>query len=247
MIGSPSSPVVLLTLVVMSLGMFDAACTAAPPEQQLLINFFRAARVHDNTTLGNIAAVTFNPRTEGTVEDFAIVSVGPEQRRPAQIRELIDDEAKAREEEAAFSRRQSEFQTANRDAISRVAKAESANQPVRGADAAVQASLTKWRAEQAQHSRRLSDARTRLTRERGQVVGSLTPPGQPEVDVANMGVELVSKEVTVTAQVRIPEGQTVPRTLVFTFQRALGTSGGETRQGRWIITGLQQQGGPTTS
>ena len=123
-----------------------------------------------------------------------------------------------------------------------MAKAESANQPVSGPDADVLASLTKWRAEQAQHSRRLSDARTQLTRERGQAVGSLTPPGQPDVDVSNMDVELVSKEVTVTAQVRTPEGQTVPRTLVFTFQRAVGTEGGETRQGRWIITGLQQQG-----
>ena len=91
----------------MSLGVFEAACTSAPPEQQLLTNFFRAARVRDNTTLGNISAVTFNPRTEGTVEDFEIVGVGPEQRRPVQIRALIDEEAKAREEEAAFSRRQS--------------------------------------------------------------------------------------------------------------------------------------------
>jgi hypothetical protein len=88
----------------------------------------------------------------------------------------------------------------------------------------------------------LSDARTRLTRERNQAVGSLTPPGQPDVDVSNMDVELVTKEVTVNAQVRTPEGQTVPRTIVFTFQRAVGNTGGQTREGRWIITGLQQPG-----
>ena len=122
---------------------------------------------------------------------------------------------------AAFTRQQAEFLAANRDAIGRVAKAESARQPVRGADAAVQASMTKWRTDQAQYSRRVSDARTRLTRERGQAVGSLTPPGQPDVDVSNMEVELVSKAVTVNAQVRTPEGQTVPRTFVFTFQRAV--------------------------
>jgi hypothetical protein len=233
--------------LVMSLGIFEAACTSAPPEQQLLINFFRAARVRDNTTLGNIAAVNFNPRTEGTVEDFAIVSVSPEQRRPVQIRALIDEEAKAREEEAAFTKKQAEFQTANRDAIGRVAKAESASQPVRGADVAVQASLTKWRSEQAQYARRLSDVRTRLTRERSMAVSSLTPPGQRDVDVSNMDVELVTKEVTVNAQVRSPEGQTIPRTLVFTFQRAAGTGGGQTREGRWLIVGLQQPGGAPTS
>ena len=247
MIRSRPSPAVLVTLV-MSLGMFEAACTSAPPEQQLLINFFRAARVRDNTTLGNIAAVNFNPRTEGTVENFEIVSVGPEQRRPVGIRALMDEEAKAKEDEAAFTRQQAEFQNTNREAISRVAKAESEQQPVRGPDAAVQASLAKWRTEQAQYSRRVSDARMRLTRERGQAASSLTPPGQPDVDVSNMEVELVSKAVTVNAQVRTPEGQTVPRTLVFTFQRAVGRTGEQTREGRWLIVGLQQQpsGTPTS-
>ena len=247
MSSSRAHSLVSLILVVVGLCIFEIACSSAPPEQQLLINFFRAARVRDNTTLGNISAVNFNPRTDGTVEDFEIAAVGPEQRRPVQIRALIDEEAKAKEEEAAFTKKQAEFQTANREAIGRVAKAESARQPVRGPDAAVQASITKWRAEQAQYSKRLSDVRTRLTRERNQVVSSLTPPGQPDVDVSNMDVELVTKEVTVNAQVRTPEGQTVPRTLVFTFQRAVGTAGGQTREGRWIITGMQQPGAAPTS
>jgi len=244
---SRAHSLISLLLFVSGLVVFEAACSSAPPEQQLLINFFRAARVRDNTTLANIAAVNFNPRTEGTVEDFEIVSVGPEQRRPLQIRALMDEEAKAREEEAAFARKQAEFQTANREAIGRVAKAESARQAVRGGDAEVQASLMKWRAEQAQYSKRLSDVRTRLARERNQAVSSLTPPGERDVDVSNMDVELVSKDVTVNAQVRTPEGQTLPRTLVFTFERAIGNAGGETRQGRWLITGLQQQAGTPTS
>jgi hypothetical protein len=248
MTNSRTHSLVALVLVVVGVALFEIACSATPPEQQLLISFFRAARVRDNTTLGNISAVSFNPRTEGTVEDFEIVSVSPEQRRPVQIRALMDEEAKAREEEAAFSKKQSEFQTANREAIGRVARAESARQPVSGADAAVQASIIKWRSEQAQYSKRLSDVRTRLTRERNQAVSSLTPPGQPDVDVSNMDVELVTKEVTVSAQVRTPDGQTTPRTLVFTFQRAVGNAGGQTRTGRWVISGLQQQGtaAPTT-
>jgi hypothetical protein len=232
-----------LILWVLSFAFIEIACGSTPPEQQLLTNFFRAARVRDNTTLGNIAAVNFNPRTEGTVEDFEIVSVSAEQRRPVEIRGLIEEEAKAKEEEAEFSRRSAEFQAANKEAISRVAKAESAQQPVRGADAEVLASITRWRTEQAQYSRKLSDARTRLTRERGQVAGSLTPPGQPDVDVSSMAAELVSKEVTVNAQVRTPEGQTMPRTIVFTFQRAVARDGDRTREGRWLITGLQQKGG----
>jgi hypothetical protein len=236
-----------VALALAGLTAFEVACGATPPEQQILTNFFRAARVRDNTTLGNIAAVSFNPRTEGTVEDFEIVSVGGEQRRPVEMKALMDEEAKARQEEEAFSQRRNEFVRANQAAISRVAKAESSKQPVRGPDAEVQASITKWREEQAQYSRRLSDARTRLARERNQVVSSLTPPGQADVDVSNMNVEIVSKQVTVNAQVRTPEGQTVPRTLLFTFQRAVATDGGQTREGRWLITGLEQQAAPPTS
>jgi hypothetical protein len=247
MSSSRAHSLVSLVIAVIGLAFFEAACSSAPPEQVLLTNFFRAARVRDNTTLGNIAAVTFNPRTEGTVEDFEIVAVAPEQRRPTQIRALMDEEAKAREEEEAFGRKRVEFQNANQDAINRVAKAESARQPVRGTDAEVLASLTRLRTEQAEHSRRLSDVRTRLSRERNQAVSSLTRPGQPDVDISNVDVELVSKQVTVNAQVRTPEGQTVPRTLIFTFQRAAANEGGQAREGRWLITSLQQQGSTPTS
>ncbi len=92
---SRAHSLVALVLFVCGLALLAAACGSASPEQQLLTNFFRAARVRDNTTLANIAAVTFNPRTEGTVEDFEVVTVGPEQRRPVQIRALLDEEAKA--------------------------------------------------------------------------------------------------------------------------------------------------------
>ena len=238
---------VRLLLLLLALTLADIACGASSPEQQLLNNFFRASRVRDNTTLANIAAVSFNPRSDGTVDDFEVVSVGGEQTRPVELKALMDEEAKARADEAEFSKRRVEFQNANQQALQRVAKAESARQPVRGADAAVLASLTKWREEQAQHSRRLSDVRTRLSRERSMAVNSLTPPGQPDVDLSGMDVRLVSKAVTVNAQVRTPEGQTVPRTMVFTFQRAVGTRNGETREGRWMITGLQQQASTPTS
>ena len=236
-----------VAVALVSLAAFEAACGATPPEQQILTNFFRAARVRDNTTLGNIAAVSFNPRTDGTVEDFEIVTIGEEQRRGVELKALMDEETKARQDEEAFSQRRNEFVRANQEAINRVAKAESSKQPVARADAEVQASVTKWREEQAQHSRRLSDARIRLARERNQAVSSLTPPGQADVDVTSMNVDIVSKQVTVNAQVRTPEGQTVPRTLVFTFQRAVATGGGQTREGRWMITGLEQQAAPPTS
>ena len=37
------------------------ACSSAPPEQQLLTQFFRAARTRDNETLARMSAVRFTP------------------------------------------------------------------------------------------------------------------------------------------------------------------------------------------
>ena len=68
-----------------SLALFDAACARSTTEEQLLTSFFRLARLRDNTALANIASVGFNPRTDGTVERFQIVSIGPEQGLSKQV------------------------------------------------------------------------------------------------------------------------------------------------------------------
>ena len=91
------APVVVTVLA--GLALFEAACSSSTPEEQLLTTFFRAARVRDNTTLGNIAAVTLNPRSDGTVEQFEIVSIGQEQRRGIDLKTLVAEEAKAKDEE----------------------------------------------------------------------------------------------------------------------------------------------------
>ena len=96
MLRSRARSRVLIVAVLAGLTLVEAACGSSSPEAQLLNNFFRAARVRDNTTLANISAVSFNPRTEGTVEDFEVVSVGPERGVAVQISALADEEAKAK-------------------------------------------------------------------------------------------------------------------------------------------------------
>src|SRR4051812_12209090 len=78
-----------------------AACGSASPEQQLLNNFFHAARIRDNTVLANIAAVNFNPRTDGTVEQFEVVDVGAETKRALDLTALATPAADAHDEAEA--------------------------------------------------------------------------------------------------------------------------------------------------
>jgi hypothetical protein len=183
------------------------------------------------------------------VTDFTIAEGAEEQRRTLQIKQLMDEEMQAKQADDEFAKKKKEYQDANLDAIERVVKAERSNQKLSGKDAEVQAEWTKWRDDQGQFQKRLSGIRQKLSSERALAVNSLTAPGRPEVDVTNMTVDVITKQVTVNAEVREPSGQTVPKTLVFTMQRAVGKGAdGQEVEGRWIITGLRPQGAaaPTT-
>jgi hypothetical protein len=234
--------VLLQAPILAGFALLAAACGSSAPEQQILNNFFRASRVRDNTTLANLAAVSFDPRTDGVVQDFEVVSAGEEERRALQIKQLAQEEEQARQQDAEFAKKKKEYQDANLEAIERVVKAERSNATVRGKDAEVQAAWTKWRDDQAQYQKRLSDARTKLANERALAISSLTPPGGADVDVSGMDVELVTKRVTVNAEVREPSGTVTPKTFVFTMQKAVGKGAEGERDGRWIITGIRAQG-----
>jgi hypothetical protein len=240
---------VLLAPMIAGIALLDVACGGGSSgEKQVLTNFFRASRVRDNATLANLSAVSFDPRTDGSVQSFDITNVGDEQRRTLQIKQLTQDEEKAKQEDADFAKKKKEYQDANIEAIERVVKAERAGATVRGKDAEVQSAWTKWRDEQSQYQKRLSEARAKLANERALAVNSLTAPGRADVDVSGMDVDLITKEVTVNAQVKEPNGSTVPKTMVFTLQRAVGKAAdGKTTEGRWIITGIRQQGAAAPS
>ena len=69
-----------------------AACSSPPIEQQVLTTFFRGARVRDNTTLASISAVNFDPRTDGSVQDFKIDGIGTQQHRKLELQQLTEEQ-----------------------------------------------------------------------------------------------------------------------------------------------------------
>src|SRR5436190_19315609 len=87
---------VVAVLLLLPTGFFIGC--SRPPEQQFLTQFFRAAKARDNTTAGRMSAVTIDPREQGTVEDFSIENVGPEQRTPLTFKPLFEAEDKAKKE-----------------------------------------------------------------------------------------------------------------------------------------------------
>jgi len=229
--------VILFALLVIS-------CGGNTPEQQLLTNFFRASRVRDNATLSNLASVEFNPRTDGSVQDFEVTNVSAEQRRSLQIQQAMSEADEAKAAESEFAKRKKAYQDANMPALQKISQNQRDKKPVTGKDADVLAAWNELSKEELATKKRASQARQKATAETSLAIGSLTPPGRPDVDVKGMEVEIVSKQVTVAAKVKAPDAQTTtPKTMVFTFQRAVAKKDGQTSEGRWIITNMQQEGG----
>jgi hypothetical protein len=230
---------ILLVPVILGSCLLDLACSSPPIEQQVLTTFFRAARVRDNTTLASISAVGFDPRTEGSVQEFKIDNIGAQQHRTLQLQQLMDEEASVRAMQVEFTNKRRDFYQSNSVAIDRAVKAQQAKQPVQGKDAALLTAWTKWDNDSHDLERKLSQARQKVISERGTAVASLTPGGRDDVDVTGMDVDIITEPITVTAQVQSPDGQTTPKTMVVTLQRASGKKDGQVTEGRWIIMSIQ--------
>src|SRR6266566_7806463 len=113
----------LFAISLSALALAAAACSGHS-EQPILKQFFTASRLRDNTSLNNITMVSFEPRTQGTVTTFDIVTVTPEQRKPLPLKALAQAHNAAQADDAAFTKRKDEYQTENLEAIQRVLKAD---------------------------------------------------------------------------------------------------------------------------
>jgi hypothetical protein len=229
----------MIAVLLVPLALLAAACSR-PAEQQLLNQFFRAARARDNVTLAMMSAVSLDPREDGYVERFSLSNVSEEQRTPTNLRALVEAEQKARAAEADFSKRKKEYQDANLAIIEQVLKLErDPNARMNPAQQKVKAEWDKWREDTTTYARAVSEARAAVVAAVGPIEASLAQPGGPQFTPAAFEGDLVTKQVTVDALFRSPEGEASDKTLTVTIQRAEGTMNGQPANGRWIITRIQ--------
>jgi hypothetical protein len=213
------------------------ACSGGA-EQKVLEDFFRAARLRDNTTLGNFATVSFDPRTEGAVMTFEVVSVSQERARPIPLKQYAQKLADAKAADEAFSAQKLAYQNANIVAIDRVTKAQGAGKPVAAQDKAVAEAWAKWSNEAYTHTKAVSDAQRQLGGSRGVAELSLARSSVAD-NVTALDGELVAKDVVVNATVRQPDGGTTTKPLKAVVQRAkMKDTSGKEVVGRWIVTAV---------
>jgi len=238
MIMTKVRPVLRIALLMAPVVLLEVACSR-PPEQQMLNQFFRAARSRDNTTAALMSSVVLDPRNQGSVESFDIVTMGPEQRAPLGLKAYVDAVEAARLAEAEFQRQKAEYSSANLTTIEEVLKLEgNPAAKLTREQAAVKPVWDKWRADTAMHVKNLSTARAALAAAMAPVQASLDQPGQPAFDVNTFQGDMVAKDIAIKAQFKSPEGQVSEKDLVVTISRVVGTQGGAPREGKWIITNI---------
>ncbi len=236
----PKPSVYVLASMVLMAAALSACSSANANEENLVRQFFRASTLRDNMTLANFAVVSFDAKTEGTVNDFDVTAVSPEKTEPLRVIELSKALTEAEAANKAFNEKKKTYQDANMEAIDRVLKAESAGRKLSGKDAQIQAEWTKWRDDTGAEAKKVSSARAELSNARPLAELSLMPnAGAATPNVEEMDGTMVSKDITIAATVKAPDGATSQKNYVITAQRAVVKGKEGDRQGRWIITGIK--------
>jgi len=224
-----------LIIPALLLAVVAVACGGGE-EKTLLNKYFMASKVADNMTLANIATVAFDPKTDGQMQNFSILSVSPDKVEPLTLKQHAADLKAAVAEEKAFTEKKKAFQDANSDAIDRILKAEQKNQTLKGKDADLQKEWTKWREQTSEHAKKLSEVRKKVAQ--GQPIVEISCQDQRNpIDVTEYEGETASKEITIEGQVKPVEGPAVTKKFMFTLQRiTLKGVNGKDVVGRWVIT-----------
>jgi hypothetical protein len=217
---------------------FTISGCAGSEHDQMIRRFFQASSMGDNITIANISTVSFDPNKDGRAQNVSFVSETPEQTRELKIKELNKAFQDAQATESEYSKKMKEYQDKNIDAINRVIKIEQSGKGKPGGkDAEIQAAWTKWRDDQKVEQKKVSEARKAL-----QVERKVPDLSLPDHDVTQFeSVVEATKEVTVTANVRTPDGQSTKKTLVLTLQRVVAKdAAGKETPGKWMITDLKE-------
>lgn len=235
------APALILAIVVM------AGCGGSGEEKTTLMKYFNASKMRDNLTLANIATVGFDPAKDGQVQSFSIVGSTPDKIEPLTLKQHQAALKAAQDAETEFAKKKKEFQDANSDAIDRILKAEGKNQTLKGKDAELQKEWTKWREETATFAKSVSEARKLLNEDRPVVEISIQDPRNPVI-ITDYDGEMVSKDITIDAKVKGPDGTSTKKQFVFTLERATlkGVVGQDGKAGdltgRWVITKYTEAG-----
>ncbi len=230
----------LLAPALMATGLLVTACSSQP-EQPILQQFFTASRLRDNQTLANFSAVSLDPQTQGSVTSFSITNVSAVQSEPLMLKDLAQkrDEAKAADD--AFTKKKLAYQNDHIDAIQRVLKVEAGDGRLAKRDEEVKKAWDDWRQQTEESAKKVSDTQQALNDASG--IAQLSVNGarsQNPIRIDQYNGQEMSKDLTVSADLKAPSGQSKQTNIVVTMKKVtLNGADGKPVEGRWVITGFK--------
>jgi hypothetical protein len=216
--------------VALGLAVTGLACSSA--EKNVVGQYFTALRANDQNTLTSFAMVAFDQQ----VDDWKVVSIGPETRTPATLPELVKKQNELEAEQAANRK---EYQAWGND-LAIYPKLDRVRE-LRAKDAKVPASLQpiaeKYDAFQAKDRvfrKAVAEAKAVVKKERHNVTLSI---GQTD-DIETLTGEVVQKDVDLNLTIG---GQVKP--YVMTLRKYELTGGTAPRMvARWVVESLVPKG-----
>ena len=236
----PKLSTFLLVPMIGAIVTLSACSNSRGQEENLVKQYFRASGLRDDQTLANFAVVTFDPKVQGVVTDFDITSVSDERSEPMKVVDLSKALSTAEAANKEFAERKKVYQDANRAAIDRVLAAQKAGKRLTGKDGQIQTEWEKWQAETSAEAKKVSAARTALADARPVAELSLASANGDPPPIEQLNGKMVSKDISVAATVRGPDGTTSQKNYLLTMTRAVvKRENGDDRNGKWIITGIK--------
>jgi hypothetical protein len=220
------------TTIAVALGLAVAGLACSSAESNVVNQYFTALRANDQNTLTSFAMVAFDQK----VDDFKIVSIGPETRTPAVLPDLVKKQKELEAEQAANKK---EYQTWGNDLAVypkleqvRAVRAKDGKMP-----AALQAIADKYDTFQAKERdlrKTVADAKTAVEKEKRNASLSV---GQTD-DLETLTGEVIQKDVELNLTIG---GQVKP--YVMTLRKYELTGGTAPRMvSRWVVQSLVPKG-----
>ena len=220
------------TALAVALGLAVAGLACSSAESNVVNQYFTALRANDQGTLTSFAMVAFDQ----TVDDWKVVSVGPEAKTPAALPDLVK---KAAELEAQQKANEKEYRAWGNDLAVYPKLDQMREQRSKGAKLAtslqpIADKFDSFQAKDRELKKAVSDAKAAVEREKRNVALSV---GQAD-DIETLTGEMLSKDVDVNLTIG---GQVKP--YVMTLRKYELTGGTGARMvARWVVQSLTPKG-----
>jgi len=215
----------------LALTLAIAACGGGP-EANVVSQYFTALRANDTNTLTSFATVQFAQK----VDDFKIVSVGPETRTPATLPDLVAKQ-KDLETQLATNTREARAWGNDLDIYPKLDQVRTLEQKGAKIPANLMPIQEKWKGyndKDRELKRAVADAKDAVEREKRNVALSV---GQVE-DMDSLQGDMITKDIDLNLTIG---GEVKPYVMTLRKYDVSGGTGGR-MVSRWVVYGLTPKG-----